>query len=367
MTNRHVPNRECRDPVHGFVRLSKAEWAVVDCPTFQRLRDIRQLAMAHLVYPGATHTRFEHSLGTLYLSDRIFEAIKQQVDADNCPNFAHAFRADEKQIHHGKSILRLAGLLHDLGHSPFSHSGENLMPCEKIDGKNRKVEHEDMTARLVRETEIADVLTGQFGCESLEEVIAVATKPELAKLPSGSNMDWYRFLNDILAGELGSDRMDYLLRDALHSGQQVGLFDHLKLIDSMTIVPPPQESETHFRLGLNEAGWLIGEQMVACRYLMYVALYFHKTKRIYEKHLEDFLAAWLTERYRKPFFPTSDPNEYARLTDSTVWSAIYSHALAGEGSLRALARPFVDRSHFRLARELILADNCEKPEPESVT
>lgn len=361
--DRQQHNLECRDAVYGFVYLSEAEWAIVDCPTFQRLRDIRQLAMAHLVYPGATHTRFEHSLGSLHLSGVIYQAVKRQVQQENCPNFAQAFRADDKQEKHGHQLVRLAGLLHDLGHTPFSHTGEELMPEIESDGKKRKATHEDMTARLIRETEIAEKLQAEFGVETIEEVIAVATKPELAQLPPGTDVAWYRFLNDILAGELGSDRMDYLLRDAVHSGQSVGSFDYRKLIDSMTIVPPPQETDEDHRLGLDEAGWLVAEQMVAARYLMYVALYFHKTKRIYEIHLEDFLTAWLTRKYGEPHFPVDKPREYAGLTDSRVWAAILEAADGADVEFRRLSRPFVDRTHLRLAYELLIADNFLVPAP----
>jgi HD superfamily phosphohydrolase len=359
-SDNQLRNLECRDPVHGFVYLSEAEWAIVDCLTFQRLRDIRQLAMAHLVYPGATHTRFEHSLGCLHLSDVIFKAVKRQVEQGNCPDFANAFRASEKQIERGQQILRLAGLLHDLGHSPFSHSGEKLMPEIENDGTRKRVQHEDMTERLIRDTEIAEKVRscfekGKDDEDPVEEVIAVATGPERAKLRR-SDLSWYRFLNDILAGELGSDRMDYLLRDAMHSGQSAGRFDYHKLIDSMTIVPPPEQTGEAHRLGLDGAGWLVGEQMVVARYLMYVALYFHKTKRIYEIHLEDFLKHWLQEKYGEPHLP-SEIDKYTQLTDSVVWAAIYEAAQGPEGELRRLARPFVDRSHLRLAHELLLADN----------
>ncbi|MBU0638700.1 MAG: HD domain-containing protein [Planctomycetes bacterium] len=355
--SKQLYNNECRDAVHGFVYLSDAEWAVVDCPTFQRLRDIRQLAMAHLVYPGATHTRFEHSLGCVHLSDLIFKAVERRFRQGDCPDSAEAFRKSDEKWTRGRTILRLASLLHDLGHSPFSHSGESLMPKEVVDGRKRRLQHEDMTARLIRGTEIADRLKTRFGEEIIEEVIAVATKPESARLSKESDRAWYRFLNDILAGELGSDRMDYLLRDAVHSGQSVGLFDHRKLIDSMTIVPPPEETGEEHRLGLDGAGWLIGEQMVAARYLMYVALYFHKTKRIYEIHLEEFLASWLEARYGRPHFPADSPGEYAKLTDSQVWAGIYEAAVGADEELRRLALPFVDRSHLRLAHELLLADN----------
>ncbi|MCG3126486.1 MAG: hypothetical protein CHACPFDD_01322 [Phycisphaerae bacterium] len=351
-------NLECRDAVHGFVYLSEAEWAIVDCPTYQRLRDIRQLAMAHLVYPGATHARFEHSLGCVHLSDRIYSALRRQVAQETCPNFAQAFRANDEQEQRGLEVLRLAALLHDLGHTPFSHSGEHLMPERQLAGGPRKVKHEDMTEKLIRETEIRDKLES-LRPGTTEEVIAVATSPEQSRLPERSNSSWFRFLNDILTGELGADRMDYLLRDATHSGQSAGLFDYRKLIDSMTIVPPPQEAGDEYRLGLDGAGWLVAEQMVAARYLMYVALYFHKTKRIYEIHLERFLARWLEARFKEPFFPVDKPDEYVKLTDSLVWAGIYEAACSDDRRMRTLARPFVDRTHFRLAFELLPVDNID--------
>jgi len=359
MRDPHRPDQEFRDAVHGFVKLSKAELTLIDCPTFQRLRDIRQLAMGHMVYPGATHTRFEHSLGCVHLSDLVFEAIRRRVEREECPNFAQAFRASEDEWKRGLHLLRLAALLHDVGHSPFSHSGERLMPKEDMDGKRRRIKHEDMTARLIRSTEIGEKLDEVFGDRDIsrEEVIAVATEPALAEPREQFETPWYRFLNGILAGELGSDRMDYILRDAHHSGQEGGRFDYRKLVDSMTIVPPAEEEDDEYRVGLDEGGWLVAEQMVASRYLMYVSLYFHKTKRIYEMHLEEFLGRWLEREYSRPHFPTDDVDQYARLTDSRVLGAMYDAAPERGDGLYELATPFLDRSHLRLAREVVLADN----------
>ena len=182
-------NLECRDPVHGFVYLSRAEWAIVDCPTFQRLRDIRQLAMAHLVYPGAIHTRFEHSLGCVHLSDLIFKAIGRQVERGKCPDFAEAFRKSEEKRQHGRRVLRLASLLHDLGHTPFSHTGEELMPEGTFAGRTRRKTHEDMTAELIRGTEIQERLTDEFGDDIVEEVIAVARNRNQPGCPATRTSD----------------------------------------------------------------------------------------------------------------------------------------------------------------------------------
>jgi hypothetical protein len=350
---KHKPVFECRDPVFGFVQLSEAEWAIVDSPTFQRLRDIRQLAMAHMVYPGATHTRFEHSLGCLHLSSLIYDTIKHRSENDECPDFAVAFRKRDDRRENGRLLLRAASLLHDLGHAPFSHAGEELMPAGDCG------DHEEMTRRLILDTEIAECISKYYGDNGItpEQVAGVATDHGKIAEPS-DDAEWFRFLNDIITGELGSDRMDYLLRDASHSGQTSGIFDYMKLISSMQIVEPPKETHEPYRLGLDSAGFLVGEQMVASRYLMYVTLYFHKTKRIYEIHLEEFLKQWLQERYDKPHFPTDDAGEYAKLTDSQVWASIYGSTATKESDLLAeLAMPFRQRNHYRLAREILLADN----------
>lgn len=350
---------EIRDAVHGFVKLTAAELRIVNCPTYQRLRDIRQLAMAHMVYPGATHTRFEHSLGCLHLASTVFDSIKRRVGQDRQPDFEQAFNASATSVERGRRLLRLASLLHDVGHGPFSHTGESLMPRDKIRGKRRAVNHEDMTERLIRETEIAETIAQCFGTEEItvDDVVAVATNPAHGRSRDGLTRSWYEFLYNILAGELGVDRMDYLLRDAHHSGQETGKFDYRKLIDSMAIVPPVPETHSAYRLGVDGGGWLIAEQMVAARYLMYLSLYFHKTKRSYERHIEEFLKAWLPGKFGKAFLPTNDVRKYARLTDSVVLGDLYSAASDPKSRLHELALPFLKRNHLRLVKELVLADN----------
>ncbi len=127
--------RRIRDPIHGFVELSGKEIDVVDTPVFQRLRRLRQLALAYLVYPGALHTRFEHSLGVCQIARLIAEALKLNAD--------------------DRTLLRLAALLHDLGHGPFSHVSEDALQIyadqDKIGplGRNTEKIHEVITGKLV--------------------------------------------------------------------------------------------------------------------------------------------------------------------------------------------------------------------------
>ena len=166
------------DPIHGFVRAYETEQKLILNPAFQRLRRIRQLSSTHLVYPGAQHTRFEHSLGVMHVAGMAGHALAEKGAIDS-----------EKII-----ILKLAGLLHDIGHGPFSHMFETL-------GFGGCFSHEEMGRKIIETTEIAEVISST-GYEP-KDVTATAF---------GGNST-SRYMNEILSGYLSADMMDYLLRD----------------------------------------------------------------------------------------------------------------------------------------------------------
>ena len=124
------------DPIHDFVRVNSNELKIIDTPIFQRLRRIRQLSGAHLIYPGAQHTRFEHSLGVMHIASMAGHALNEKgiVSSDNIQD------------------LRFAGLLHDIGHGPFSHIFEELL-------QKRKMSHEDMGRDIILKTQIGDLIS----------------------------------------------------------------------------------------------------------------------------------------------------------------------------------------------------------------
>jgi HD superfamily phosphohydrolase len=199
-----------RDPVHGLIPRSPKEIGLMNTAVFQRLRRIRQLAMAHLVYPGALHTRFDHSVGTMHVAARICERLRD-FDAIN----------DSET-----RIVRLAALLHDIGHGPFSHVTEYLLNGHYDRnalgdlGSQDKI-HEGITAQIVAgNAEIASVL-------SEEEREAVV---ELLKDPPKRD-----FKHDIISSSLDADKMDYLLRDSHFAGVQYGRFDLEKIIDACRV------------------------------------------------------------------------------------------------------------------------------------
>lgn len=229
---------ELTDPIHRYIRFSETEREIVDTVIFQRLRGIRQLAGAHLVYPSAQHSRFEHSIGTMHIAGYAGETL-----------LSKGYFGDEDKVQQ----LRLAALLHDIGHGPFSHLFEEVL-MEK-----HNMNHEDMGKQIISQSEISDIL-GKHGYNS----------SDICKLSFGqSNI---QFFNEIISGALSADMMDYLPRDSLFTGVEYGKIDYHRLISSFEVT-------TDGHLAINKSALYSLESMLISRYEMYKAVYFHKTVR----------------------------------------------------------------------------------------
>lgn len=233
-----------RDPIHGSIRLDDWVVPIVDHPEFQRLRRVHQLGTAHLVYPGAHHTRFEHSLGAYHLAGRFAESL--QLDDDEA------------------LTVRAGALLHDIGHGPFSHAFEEL-----LHGTGRK--HEDTTVDLVRWGPLGDLLR-QAGIDPVAVSELVMGRGALAKVVSGA---------------LDADRMDYLLRDAHYTGVKTS-------VDPDRILRVLVRDDEHGTL-LRESGILSAESLLTMRFLMYPAVYLHHTVRASERMLQAAILAGVEE------------------------------------------------------------------------
>ncbi|HNS82571.1 MAG TPA: HD domain-containing protein [Methanolinea sp.] len=220
-----------KDPVHGYVEVPSSMVSLLDSAPMQRLRYVRQLGFSYLVYPGAHHTRFEHSLGTMHLAG----VMARQLDLD----------ADERLL------VAAAGLLHDIGHGPFSHAIEPL--SEEFAAKS----HQDVEG-LLEQPETGGILE-RMGVD-----------------PDGvtSMIKGEHPLSGIIHGELDVDRMDYLLRDAHYTGAPYGTVDAHRLIRSTTLADG--------RVVLEEAGINAAESLLIARTLMRPAVYFHHVSRIAE-------------------------------------------------------------------------------------
>ncbi|HEV2225477.1 MAG TPA: HD domain-containing protein [Nitrososphaerales archaeon] len=269
-----TPVAEIRDPVHGYVKITEIERKLIDSPFIQRLRRIHQLAGAYLVYPGAIHTRFEHVVGAMHVAGQIAEALvaASYLDSDMVQE------------------VRVAALLHDVGHGPFSHMYE-----EVISGKEA-VSHEEITQRIITETSIRDTLNRNgFSPKKMSDF---AVGRQKSKPP---------FMNEVIAGSLSADMMDYLPRDSYFTGVEYGKVDAQRVIDSLHV------AEGH--LVIDDAALNAFEVMLLARYEMFKAVYFHRTVRAAElmlvrsmKLADDELG--LTD--------LSDLERYLELTDEVV-------------------------------------------------
>ncbi len=325
-------SHEFRDPIHTFISMRTDERNIVDSRPFQRLRHIHQLAMTYLVYPGATHKRFEHSLGVMHLASRIFDVV---TAANNIiDESVRRIFPDDDTKRYWKSVLRAAALCHDLGHLPFSHVGEkNLLP----DG----FDHEKLTKDIIYSPEMEDIWKAMKPPLQSDDIIKLAVGPEKAEPLELDS--WESILAEIIVGDaFGADRMDYLLRDSFHAGVEYGKFDHNRLIETLRILPSAHVGSDEPALGLESGGLESSEGLMVARHFMYQQVYFHHIRRIYDIHLKDFLQSWLPEKK----FPIR-VERHLKITDAEVLAAIRKSYASPKGSNYLLAKRLECREHFR--------------------
>lgn len=324
---------EFRDPLHDFIELDRQERALVDSEPFQRLRHINQLALSSLVYPGATHKRFEHSLGVMHLAQRAFDVVTDSANIH--PSIEHII-PDRQHLPYWRSTLSLAALAHDMGHLPFSHAAEKrLLP--------KGDDHESLTLDIISCNNLEHVwsIGHRVNCEDVQK-LAVGQK----KLKGKNFSTWESILSEIITGDsFGVDRMDYLLRDSYHSGVSYGKFDHEKLISSLRILPKESgvDGSQEPTLGVELNGLHSAEALLLARYFMYEQVYFHPVRRIYDQHLIDFMVFhYGANGYRR------DIAFHLSQTDNEVMGAIRAARSDENSPGHAAAKAVLERGHFRL-------------------
>lgn len=339
---------EIRDPVHSFIKLDSDERRIIDSRPFQRLRHIHQLAMTYMVYPGATHRRFEHSLGVMELATRVYDVITSSLNIHPRVQRLLPQIVSREKKSYWRRALRIAALCHDMGHLPFSHAAESdLLPVNWT--------HETLTVRIIESEEMAEI------CQSItppirpEDVIKLAVGPkELAHVTFD---DWETILAEIIVGNaFGADRMDYLLRDSYHAGVAYGRFDHYRLIDTLRILPRSDDSN-ELSLGMEEGGLHSAEALLLARYFMFAQLYYHPIRRIYDIHLQDFLKEWLDGGR----FKTSITSLLS-MTDNDVLVAMAEASREPNHPGHEWASRIAERRHFRLLYQRNPADVIENPD-----
>jgi HD superfamily phosphohydrolase len=252
-----------RDDVHGTVEFDDLEERVIDSGRFQKLRRIKQMSFTNLVYPGANHSRFEHSLGTAHLSYTI--ARKLGIDED-----------DARKV-------KLYGLLHDIGHGAFSHEGEDVL--SRYTGG-----HEAIGRKKIISGEIADIIRENYDPKEIADI-------ERSKYGS------------IITSDLGSDRMDYLKRDALNTGVAYGIIDIDRVVHTLTM----EKDE----LCISKGGLEAAEYVLIARFMMFSAVYLHKTVRIATAMLYRGIEGTIKDG-------TVKPQEFADMDDEEALLAMRS-------------------------------------------
>jgi HD superfamily phosphohydrolase len=231
-----------RDPLWNNIRVDPLALRLVDTRAFQRLRYVRQLGLAYLVYPGASHSRFEHALGAYHLARRTLGLFEEN-------GFTHAL--DRQSC----LLVRYAALLHDIGHYPFSHALEEI----------GAVHHEEVARPLVTTGEIAAVLREELGDDAPECIMA------LIRGKSDNP------LQGLISGSLDLDKIEYLKRDAFMCGVNYGDIDVDRLINSLTLVVDPERGST--MVGISEKGLSALESLLFAKYQMYRNVYWHHAVR----------------------------------------------------------------------------------------
>ena len=306
---------EIRDPIHGSIPILNEEIPIITHSFFQRLRNVKQLGFAEYVFPGATHSRFIHSLGVMSIGEKVFTKLFARYEQN----------ADLLRI---KETFKLACLLHDIGHAPLSHSTESIMPnlsalkipknflSSEDSIRDRRATHEDYSIKFIADSSFTKSFRNveehfdiQRTC--IADLIRGLTQyPEYFTL---ENINYFPLLHQLISSELDCDRMDYLLRDSYFCGVSYGHFDIDWLVDNLEICIT---DDTAY-LGLAERALLAFEDFLIGRYHMFLMVYFHYRSVCLEKLLLKFFLSSLNE-YRIP----ADAEEYQNCDDHSLFKVL---------------------------------------------
>ena len=270
---------EIKDPVHGYVYITEAEKQLLDSYPVQRLHRLRQLAGSEFVYSGANHTRFEHSIGVMYLAGKLTEN----------QNLSQLLSEEEIQI------VRMASLLHDVGHGPFSHVFEHLLV------KFLNKTHEDMTKWLIQKSELSDIIGG-LGYDA----------DAVAKLAVGElRIQGKAFLDQVIQSAVDVDKLDFVVRDTYHTGAEYGYVDVFRLIHMLDVLGE--------NLAVDVGALSALESFVLARLESFRSIYFHRVGRA----AQIMLATAMEEAKDELGLVDYDsPEDYLALNDYTVWTML---------------------------------------------
>ncbi len=347
---------EIRDPLHGSIYYSESEVAVLDTPEYQRLRAIKQLGFAEFSFPGGTHNRYLHSVGVCHLAGQCFDAIFR-VYPFSRPSVKTRFR----------QVLRLAALLHDVGHGPLSHTTEQVMPplqdlqvavyetqasasAEMVMNRNRRATHEDYTIKYVTDSNIAETLRRNFSDIDPLYVACLIDKslhcPDDFFIDSG--VDFRPILSQLVSSELDVDRMDYLERDSYFCGTNYGRIDLHWLMQNMTFNRVAEK----MYLALNRRALYSFDDFLISRHHMHLMVYCHHKSIIYEEMLNRYLTS-----PDCTFVLPSQIHEYTKYNDYKLHEHLASVS-------NPWARRVAERKPYKVLIEL--HNTSPSPRPEKI-
>lgn len=347
---------EVRCPIHGLIPMNAWERRLIDTQVFQRLRRIRQLAWTDFVYPGAMHTRFEHSIGVMHTAGQLYDSILQ-----NSPDVLAKVYGDTGEKtgwrERDRQKVRLAALLHDIGHSPFSHASEDLFPEKEAIPSNltlslfqaagkeepkKRFKHEDYSIALIEHELRSAIEDDDFNSKNFGIRAEEITNLLRGDSSAGPTLFW----REILSHQLDADRMDYLLRDSHHLGVRYGNYDFNRLVTNVCACEVRSEADQspRVRVGLLKGGLFAAESLIVARYSMFKQVYFHKTRMAYDIHLQQIMANLLADEgldsYPRP--DAASLKEYLKWDDWKVQGLL----AAGKGGPHA--QQILTRAHYRM-------------------
>ena len=328
---------EIRDPIHGSIYLTDGEVAIIESVEFQRLREIKQLGFSEFSFPGATHNRFLHSIGVSHVSGLVFDGVFR----------AFPFKRSANKLRF-RQLVKLAALLHDIGHGPLSHTTEEVMPQlsdlkikiyseQKID-QNRQANHEDYTIKFITDSRISEIIKKYFPEIDPLHVACLIDKSLHCDdaFFSDGNINFRPILSQIVSSELDADRMDYLERDSYFCGINYGKIDRDWLIQNLTL----HIKNNQAYLALNRRALYAFDDFLISRHHMHLMVYFHHKSIIYEEQLHRYLTS-----KECSFFLPANLEDYISYTDYKL----YEHL---DTVKNEWAQRIATRKPYRVAIEL---------------
>lgn len=325
---------EVRDPIYGFISFNDLERDVIKDASFQRLRRISQLGLTYMAYPSATHTRFEHSLGVMHLSTRMFDSLMKK-DSVKQLIYQNYGQINPYEFEKTRQMIRIAAILHDIGHAPFSHAAEEVMP--KKDSVDH-YSHEDYSVHIIQhvfESVLQKSKHNTFGITAAEVAALIEGNPVI--------LDDRVLWKVLIKSQLDADRGDYLLRDSHHVGVKYGIYDHHRFINCINLGKNPDKD--FLDLCVQRDGWLTAEALLIARYKMFSQVCFHKTRRAYDYHLCKAMEHVLPHG----ILPKPDViDDYLSYDDAELY-----HLFKKESDKNEDCNAILNRNHIRCAYECV--------------